>query len=188
MPVGATIGAIASIAGLGIQAYGQHKAGQAAEAVGVAKAKAAESEAQLADFNADVSDRQAQDALDRGDQAAAQFRSQVRGAIGSTRAMQAAGNIDVNTGSTVDVQADEAFLGKLDETTLRSNAVRQAWGYSVQSMNYREQARIARQTGEADIEAGKASATAGNIAAVGTIATGAGSLLAQKYGFNDKKG
>lgn len=186
MPVGAMIGV--SALGIGLQAYGQHKAGQAAEDVGIAKAKAAESTAQLADFNASVSELQANDALDRGDQRAAQFRSQVRGAIGSTRATQAAGNIDVNFGSTVDVQADEAFLGALDESTIKQNAIREAWGYTVQGFNYREQGRIARQTGEADLKAGQASATAGNIAAIGTIATGAGSLMAQKYGFGDKKG
>lgn len=173
-----------SAVGIGLQAYGQHKAGEAAQDVGLAKAKAAESSAQLADFNASVSDKQAEDALDRGDLQAATFRSQVRGAIGSTRATQAAGNIDVSYGSTVDVQADEAFLGTLDEMTIKSNAVRQAWGYNVQAMNYRQQAVIARQTGEADIKAGNASATAGNIAAIGTIATGAGSLMQQKYGFS----
>jgi hypothetical protein len=184
MPIGAMVGV--SAVGIGLQAYGQHKAGQAAEDVGKAKQRAAESEAQLADFNASVAELQAKDALDRGDLEAAQFRSQVRGAIGSTRATQAAGNVDVNFGSTVDVQADEAFLGKLDEMTIRSNAVRQAWGYTVQSLNYRQQARIARETGEADLEAGRASATAGDLAAVGTIATGAGSLMAQKYGFSKK--
>jgi hypothetical protein len=184
VPIGATIGVAA--AGIGLQAYGQHKAGEAAQDVGVAKAKAAESQAQLADFNASVSDAQSLDALERGDMDADTFRAQVRGAIGTTRTQQAAGNIDVNYGSTVDVQADEAFLGKLDETTIRANAVRQAWGYSVQALNYREQARIARETGDADIKAGDASATAGNVAAVGSIATGAGSLLAQRYGFGGK--
>ena len=184
MPIGATIGVAA--AGIGLQAYGSYKGGQAAEAAGVAKAKAAESSAQLADFNASVAELQASDAVDRGELEANRYRTQIRGAIGTTRTMQAAGNIDVGYGSTVDVQADEAYLGTLDEMTIRANAVREAFGYHVQSINFREQARIARETGEADLAAGRASATAGTIAAIGTIATGAGSLMAKRYGFGDK--
>lgn len=184
MPIGASIGI--SAVGLGLQAYGQHKAGDSQQAAGEAAAKASESQAQLSDFNADVAALQASDAVDRGDEAANQFRAQVRGTIGTTRTIQAASNVDVGYGSTVDVQADEAYLGKLDEMTIRANAVRTAWGYTVQSLNYREQARISRQTGQAQIAAGDAAATAGNIAAVGTIATGAGGMLAKKYGFGEK--
>lgn len=186
MPVGATIGAITSIAGIGLQAYGQHKAGDAQQTADQAKAKAEESSAELSDFNANVAAKQASDAVDRGDLQANQFRAQVRSAIGTQRTIQAAGNVDVSYGSAVDVQADAAYLGKLDEMTIRANAARQAWGYTVQSYNYREQARIARDTGQADIAAGDVAATAGNIAAVGTIATGAGSLLTKKYGFGSK--
>jgi hypothetical protein len=183
VPVGATIGAITSIAGIGIQAYGQHEQGQAQQAADVAKAKAAESSAQLDDFNATVASEQSQDALDRGNLQADEYRATVRGAIGTTRTIQAASGVDVGYGSAADVQADEAFLGKLDETTIRSNAVRQAWGYQVQSLNYKQQGVITRETGQADIAAGDAAANAGNIAAVGSIATGAGSLLQKKYGF-----
>jgi len=183
MPIGATIGLTA--AGIGIQAYGQRKAGQAQKNADLAASKAAESEAQLADFNAHIADLQAEDALERGDEQANRFRVQVRGAIGTQRAGQAAGNIDVSYGSAADVQADAAFVGKLDELTIRTNAARQALGYTVTSMNYREQARIDREKGAADIAAGDASATAGNIAAVGSIATGAGSLLGKRYGFGD---
>lgn len=186
MPIGATIGAITSIAGMGLQAYGQHKAGQSAEKSAEAAAKASESTAALQDFNADVAAIQAQDTLDRGNQEADQFRTQVRGAIGTQRVAQAASGVDVGFGSAVDVQADAAYIGKLDEQQLRSNATRAAWGYTVSSLNYREQARISRETAVSQREGGAAAATAGNIAAVGTIATGAGSLIGKKYGFGSK--
>lgn len=185
MPIGASIGIAA--AGIGVQAYGQHKAGQAAKKAGEAAAGASESQAQLADYNAGIADLQSQDAVERGDLEANQFRAQVRGAIGTQRTVQAASGVDVSYGSAADVQADAAYLGKLDEMTIRTNAARQAWGYNVTSMNYRRQAEIYRKTGAAQIEAGNASATAGDIAAVGTIATGAGSLLMQKYGFGKGK-
>lgn len=185
MPIGAAIGI--SAVGMGIQAYGQHKAGQAAKAAGEAQAAASESQAQLADFNAGVADLQAQDAVERGDLSAQRYGAQVRGAIGTQRTVQAASGVDVSSGSAVDVQADAAYLGKLDQETIRTNAQREAWGFGVTAMNYRRQADIYRKTGAAQIEAGNASATAGNIAAVGTIATGAGSLMLQKYGFKEGK-
>lgn len=181
MPIGATVGIAA--AGLGLQAYGSYKSGQAQKSAAGAAARAAESEAELSDFNATISDQQAADALARGNQQADEFRVQVRGAIGTQRVAAAASNVDVAYGSAADTQADAAYIGKLDELTLRTNAARQAWGYTVQGMNYRQQAKIAREKGAADLEAGNASATAGNIAAIGTIATGAGSLLGKKYGF-----
>lgn len=186
MPIGATIGGIATAAGVGLQAYGMHKAGKAQEAAGEAGARASESQAQLADFNADVSELQGKDALDRGNEQANEFQSQVRGFIGTQRTAQAASGVDVGFGSTVDVQADTAYLGKLDEMAVRANAVRAAWGYQVQTLNYREQARILRETGAAQIAAGESAATASNIAAIGTVATGAGSMLSTRYGFGKK--
>lgn len=187
MPIGVGIGLAVSVAGIGVQAYGQYKAGQSQKKVGEAAAEASESQAELADYNAGVADLQAQDTIERGDLEANQFRQQVRGAIGTQRTVQAASGVDVGYGSAVDVQADAAYLGKLDEVTIRTNAARQAWGYTVSSMNYRRQAEILRETGEAQIEAGNAAATAGKIAAVGSIASGAGSLLLTKYGF-EKRG
>lgn len=181
MPVGVGIGAMA--VGTGLQAYGQIKAGKAEEKAAIRRSEAAETQAQLDDFNAHVADLQAADAVERGDEAANRYRTQVRGVIGTTRTAQAAGNIDVSFGSASDVQADEAFIGKLDELTLRTNAAREAWGYNVQAANYRTHADLAREAGEADLEAGSSAATAGYIGAGASIALGASSMLGKKYGF-----
>jgi len=170
-------------AGVGLQAYGQYKSGHAQQDAADASARASESQAELQDFNAHVAELQAADSLDRGNLEADQFRGQVRGTIGTQRVAQAASNVDVGYGSAVDVQADAAYLGKLDEMTIRTNAAREAWGYQVTALNYRQQAKIDRETAAAQRKGGAAAATAGNIAAIGTIATGAGSLLMTKYGF-----
>jgi hypothetical protein len=176
--------AIAStIASIGLQAYGQHKAGKAAEAAGAAEKKASDSQAALADYNASVAELQAKDAVERGAEEEARFRSQVRGAVGSQRAGFAASNVDVGFGSAVDVQADAAYLGELDALTIKNNATREAWGYQVESYDLKQRARIARETGVYQEKTGKEGAKAGNLAALGTIATGAGSLLATRYGF-----
>lgn len=52
---------------------------------------------------------------------------------------QAAGNIDVNTGSAVDVQAGQREVNKLDVDTIINNAELQAYGYTVQQNNFEAQ-------------------------------------------------
>jgi hypothetical protein len=177
------IGLALAGAGAATQAVGQYKAGQAAKKAGEAQRDASESEAQLADYNAQVADLQAADATARGAEDEQKFRTSVRGMIGSQRASQAAGNIDVSGGSAADVQADAAYLGELDALTIRTNAAREAWGYQVQGEDLRKRADIARKEGVYLEKAGQQQATTATIGAVGTLATTGGSLLMSRYGF-----
>src|SRR6266566_1887304 len=98
--------------GTAASAYGQVKAGKAAKAAGEKQKAASESQAQLADYNAAVADLQSKDAIERGAEQESRYRTQIRGAIGTSRTQIAAGNVDVSFGSAVDVQADAAFLGE----------------------------------------------------------------------------
>jgi hypothetical protein len=175
------------LAGMASQAIGQHKAGDAAEAAGRAQADISESQAKVADFNAHVADLQSQDAIDRGAQAESRYRAQVKGFIGSQRAGFAASNVDVGFGSAVDVQADTAFTGELDALTIRNNAAREAWGYSVQSYDYQQQAAIDRKAAANQIAAGEQAKSASNFNIATTLLTG-GSSLAMKYGFDRSSG
>jgi pyruvate/2-oxoglutarate dehydrogenase complex dihydrolipoamide acyltransferase (E2) component len=184
---------ILSGVGMAVSAYQQHKAGEAAatasEAAGTAQRQAAESEASIADYNAAVANLQAKDAVDRGAEDESRFRSQVKVAIGGARAATAQRNIDVGFGSAVDVQADAAHLGELDALTIRTNAAREAWGYKVQSTDYTNRAGVARKTGyyaqQAGQAAGAAQRTAGNLNAIGTVASGGASLLMARYGWKN---
>lgn len=194
MPVGITFGAIA-IGGLVVDAYGKHKAGVAAkkagEETGAAQKAASESQAQLADYNANVADLQAQDAIARGAEEESAFRSQVRGAIGAQRAGIAATNTDVGFGSAVDVQADAAFLGELDSLTIKTNAAREAWGFQTQGEDYRKRAEIARKEGvyleKAAVTQGNAAKTASNYAVASSLLGGGASLFSMAYGFQHSK-
>lgn len=177
--------------GTGTSAIGQIRAGKAANkanaAAGVAQKEAAESQAQLADYNAGVAELQAQDAVARGAQDESRFRQGIRQVIGSQRAGLAAGNVDVGFGSSVDVQADAAFLGELDALTIRTNATREAWGYKVTAEDSRRRAEILRKEGAAAAAAGNVKAGGQILGPVSTIIGGAGSLLEARYGFGKKK-
>lgn len=169
-------------AGSALQAKGQIDAGNAAKRAGEKGQEASESSAQLMDFNADVADLQARDALERGAEDESRFRTQVRGAIGAQRAGFAAANIDVGFGSAVDVQADAAMLGELDALTIRTNAAREAWGYKVQATDLRKRGEITRKEGLNLAESGRLGQTASRWGAGASLLGTAGSLLAAKYG------
>jgi hypothetical protein len=106
--------------------------------------------------------------------------------VGAQRAGIAAGNIDVGYGSAVDVQADAAFLGELDALTIKTNAAREAWGYTVEAGDLRKRAAIARKTGYYAAQAGKSNASTAYLHGAGNIATGASTLLMNRYGFKNR--
>jgi hypothetical protein len=124
------------------------------------------------DQNATLADQQAQDAIARGAVTEHQQRTAVRSTIGSQRAALAAGGVDIGSGSAADVQANTAQLGEMDALTIRNNAARQAWGYSVEAAQDRSKAAYARQ-------GGKTAAQGYNNAAVGSLLTTGASLYGQ---------
>jgi hypothetical protein len=159
------------------------KAGNAAQRAGADQQAAAESEAQLSDYNAKVADLQATDAIARGANEESRFRQGVQVMIGSQRAGIAASNIDVSSGSAADVQGDAAYLGELDALTIRTNAAREAWGYQVQGQDLTARAAIQRKEGVYAAAAGQQASSAANWSAAGTIVGTGASLLESRYGF-----
>jgi hypothetical protein len=167
------------------QAKGQLSAGKAAKQAGESQQQVAEANAQQSEFNAHVADLQAADATTRGAEEESRFRTSVRGLIGSQRAGFAGQGVDVGSGSALDVQADAAYLGELDALTIRSNAAREAWGYQVQSENYRQDAAVQRKGGEIAARAGANANSAAKIGAAGSVLGAGSSLLLSRYGWND---
>lgn len=170
------------VGGAVLNAKGQLDAGKAAKRAGEKGQEAANSAAELEDFNANVAGLQAADAIARGAEDESRFRTQVRGAIGAQRVGFAAANVDVNFGSAVDVQADAALLGELDALTIRTNTAREAWGYKVQETDLRKRGEITRKEGVNIAAAGRQSNTAAKWGATASLLGTAGSLIAAKYG------
>jgi general stress protein YciG len=154
----------------GISAYGSYKAGKAAK-------KAAYSEAEREEWNAQVADLQADDAIVRGADEESRFRQNVRRLVGTQRASFAGQGVEVNQGSARDVQDDARYLGELDALQIRANAQREAWGFKVEAEDRRRGAEIARR-------GGNAANTAGKWNAANTVVGGATSMLQSRYGFD----
>lgn len=86
-----------------------------------------------ANFESQLASLQARDAMARGEFSAQQREIQTNRTIGAQRAGEAASGIDANSGTAVDVQADEAKFGAMDAQQIRNNAAREAWGYTAQA-------------------------------------------------------
>lgn len=172
-----------AIGGAALKMKAEHDQGKAAKKEGEAQQRAAESQADLSDYNGAVADLQAHDATVRGELEANKFRARTRVLIGEQRAGFAAGNIDVGFGSAVDVQADAATLGEMDALTIRTNAAREAWGYRVEATDQRNRGEIQRKEGANAADAGKEREKAAKWNMASTAVGVGSSLLESKYGW-----
>jgi hypothetical protein len=139
----------------------------------VGATESASAQQQAASYQAQVARNNQQIALNAANQASAAGSAQVeaqgiknRAQAGQILASQAASNIDVNTGSAVDVRSSAAALGQLDALTIRSNAEKQVYGY---------QTEAASAGGQASLAASEASQApiAGQLSATGSLLSGA---------------
>jgi len=136
------------VAGLAMQASGQAQAGAAARAASEANARALQLKAQTDVAAAEAEARQSELASERH--------------YGTIRANYAASGVDVNTGSPLEVMADQHMQGALAAKLLRFQG-------QVQAQQDLAAAGIQRAQGGA-------AATAGYIGAGGTLLTGIGNL------------
>ena len=160
----------------------QRNAAKQLEEGGDRAREAANSQADLQDWNASIARLQAMDARERGKEAEERFRQGVKMTIGAQRAGFAAQNVDVGFGSAVDVVADSAYLGELDALQIRTNAAREAWGFEVAAEDYTKRAKITRKEG-VYLEAGmNEQASQVRSQMYGDLLQTGGGLLLNKYG------
>ena len=167
MPVATSTIAVLAAGSTALNVYGQYQAGQSAK-------RQAEYEASIMEIQAGYSEQQAEDAIAIGDEQESRHRAAVRQLIGSQRASMAASGIDISSGSALDLQLEAASMGELDATTIRNNARRQAWGFTVEASDLRNRAKMTRA-------GGRAAARAYNNQAVTTALGGAADLAGLFY-------
>jgi hypothetical protein len=137
-----------------------------------AQQKSAEYQAQVAANNQQIAKSDANLAEAAGETAVEQSAQKTRANVGAIKASQAASNIDVNSGSAVDVRSSASELGELDALTLRGNAEKQAYGYEISASGFQGQQTLAQS------EAAQAP-IAGAISAGGSLLSGAAGVSNQ---------
>jgi hypothetical protein len=137
---------------------------------GIGGMESADYQAQVARNNALIAEQNATRAVQSGDVQATNQGLRSRAQLGTIKASQAGNNIDVNSGSAVDVQSSARQLGMLDALTIRNNAANQAYGYKVQAVSDKAQAQLDQMQGQTALESsllGGASSLAGGYAKQG---------------------
>lgn len=162
--------ATATVAGAGIAYMGAQQQAAAAK-------QQADYKAQIDSNNKVLADRAATDALQRGDIAAQQKANATNQIMGRQKVTLAANGQDPNSDSALDLTTDTAAAGTLDELTIRSNALREATGYTSQGLNYGNQAQLDRMAGQDALDAGA-------LKGASTIIGGAGQVASQWYNFS----
>ncbi|MDR3005198.1 MAG: hypothetical protein LBV14_13305 [Acidovorax sp.] len=133
---------------------------------------ALKAQAALADTNARIAELGAQSALAQGQQQVGALTLRAGQLKSTQRANLAANGVDLGEGSAAEVQASTDLMKEIDKNTVEANAVRSAWGYRTQAMNFQNEALTKR-------------ATAGGISPIGSAVTsllsGAGSVASSWY-------
>lgn len=150
-----------NVAGGGIGALGAIQTAQA-------QAGAAKENAAIATINQNQATENATLAGEAGSAQAGIQSQKARAQVGSIIANQAAGGIDVNTGSAKDTQLSERDVGELDALQVRSNATKEAYGYQTQATSFGDTAVL-------DTTEAKNDQTSGGINAASTFLGGVGS-------------
>lgn len=139
--------------------------------------KAADYQSAVAKNNAILAERQAKDALARGE--LEERNTALKSSIleGRQRTALASNGVVIDQGSALDITSDTKAYGTLDALTVRSNAQREALGFRTQGMNYNAEADLATFKG-------RSAQAAGRTQMLGTLVGGASQVAGKWYGFN----
>lgn len=153
---------VGSLAGMANGAIGSYYSSQS-------KASSLNFQADMDALNAQQAEKQAQATLYQADRKAGQVSLAYGAAKSSQRASMAANGIDLGSGSAAEVQASTDIAKEFDMNTIAANAMRSAWGFRTQAVNYNNQSMIERATANSISPTGFATTSilgsAGNVAA-----------------------
>ena len=137
-----------------------------------AASAAAKYNAQVAEMNAEISERRAKSVIEAGKSEEQQQRQKVQQLLGQQQAGMAASGVDITFGSPLDTIVDTAVMGELDALTIRTNTYREAYNARVDAANQRAGAELYRYEA-------KAARQGGYLGAAGTVLGGAGKAYQQ---------
>ena len=121
---------------------------------GYAQAASANYNAKVAQANAQLATQNAQWEGAEGEQNVGVAGLKVQGQEGAVKVGEAANNVDIKSGSAVDVQKSVAEQGMLNEMNIRSNAARASYGFEATAAGDTAQAALDKSQACKDIAAG----------------------------------
>lgn len=101
-------------------------------------------QAAVAESNARIAELQAQDELAKGQNQIGKLTLAAGQMKSSQRASMAANGVDLGVGNAAEVQASTDLMKEVDMQTAELNAIKGAWGYRAQKANFENEAYAAR--------------------------------------------
>jgi hypothetical protein len=138
-------------------------------------------QAGMAQINKQIDEQNAAYARSGGEVEAQKSGMRSRFQLGGIKVTKAAGNIDVNSGSAREVQDSQEAIGQHDQSIIRSNAARQAYGYDVEAAGHKAQVGMYGMASENAL-------TTGKIGVAGSLISTAGSVANKWYGASSSFG
>jgi hypothetical protein len=163
---------------MGLTAFGTYQNYQAANAQADAQAKNYEYQAQVAEQNARLANRQAESNAEAGAMKAAQVLQRARQVKATQAAAYSANGVDISSGSALDILSDTEAQGKLDQAQTLYDAANNTWSLQTQATNYENQA-------SADRASASNARSAGKMNAMSALLTGVSSLASQYSSFKN---
>ena len=105
-------------------------------AEGKASSQMYQYQAGVAQFNQKIAEQNRDWAYQTGERQAEITGIKGRQQIGAIKAAQSGSNLDVNSGTAVQVRESQRSITQMDMETIRSNAAKQAYGYTVEATKY----------------------------------------------------
>ena len=128
--------------------------------------------------NAQLAQEQATQAIRAGQTEAMNAGLRTAQLEGEQRARYSQSNVDLQSGSPLNVLSDTLFLGRRDASIIMDNANQTAWGDMVQSGNYKSNAGLLRN---------RANAVNPGQQALGTLLTTGGTVASKWYDLDKTK-
>lgn len=166
------VGVVGGIAGSAIGAVSSYSQGKQQQAMYNYEAQVAEENAKIAQKNA-ATERQT------GIEEARLQRIKTLQAIGSQKTAMAANGMDVTQGTSLDIIEDTAAMGELDALQIETNYERKALAYEQTANNYSNQANLDVITGKNAYKTGKINAVTEGLNGVSKL----GSVASKWVGF-----
>lgn len=163
---------VASAAGAGIGAIG-------AKTTADANAASYNYKAAVANNNAIIAQRNADQATEAGQVGAQVQGLKTKNLVANELVTQASNGLDVGSGTNVKVRESAENLGHLDTLTILSNAAKNAQGFKVQGMNFTAE-------GQLDKAAAQNAETAGSFNVATSLLGGASSFADKWAGYSQK--
>lgn len=199
----ATASLIGQIGGGVTSAIGSYYSAAAQKSTLKGQAAVADANARIADANASVvratagvnariAELGAQSTLLQGQQQVGALTLKAGQLKSSQRAALAANGVDLGVGSAAEIQASTDIMKETDALTISANAVRNAFGYRAQAMNFENEALTAQSNGWAyRADAENKRVTAGAISpfgsAMGSLLGSAASVASSWYSYAKPK-